>query len=298
MLNAFRIGHMQDEGVGTGVTVILAPGGAVGGVAVLGNAPATRETDLLRSECTVDKVNAVVLSGGSAFGLEAACGVMEYLKKRGFGYPAGAYQVPIVVGASLYDLEYKTFGYPDKEMGKMACEAAGDFCELGASIGAGCGATVGKLRGAAHAAKCGLGVATIKIGAVEMAAVVAVNAFGNVYSPEMGEMLCGMMQNGKPVDIEKMLRYGVEGIAGMNTTIGCVVTNAKLTKAQCNVLAKTVHDAYARCIHPVHTMVDGDAVFVMASGEVECNLLAMQSECTKLMMRAIVNAAKRADDLV
>lgn len=290
MLGAFRLGHFEDVAVGTGVTVILAPHGATAGVSVQGNAPATRETDLLRSECTVQQINAVVLSGGSAFGLEAACGVMQYLKKKGYGYDAGAYKVPIVVGASLYDLEYKTFGYPDAAMGQYACECAGDFCDRGGNIGAGCGATVGKLMGMACCDKGGLGVATMKIGAIEMAAVVAVNAFGNVYEADSKEMLAGVKKDGKALSIEQALRYGVEGIAGMNTTLGCIVTNAKLTKSQCNVVAKSVHDAFARCIRPVHTVVDGDAVFVMASGEVECSVLAMQSECTVLMMRAIKNA--------
>lgn len=290
MLNAFRLGHFEDVSLGTGVSVILAPYGATASVSVMGNAPATRETDLLRPDATVERVNAVVLSGGSAFGLEACTGVMQYLHKRGYGYDTGAHKVPIVCGACLYDLEYKTFGYPDVEMGLYACETAGDFVDLGGNFGAGCGATVGKLMGMAHAAKGGLGVATIKIGAIEMAAVVAVNAFGNVYDPDTGAMLAGATRDGKPVNIEQSLRYGVEGIAGMNTTIGCIVTNAKLSKSQCHVVAKSVHDAYARCIHPVHTMVDGDAVFVMTSGEVECNLLAVQSEATVLMMRAIKNA--------
>lgn len=293
MLNAFRLGHFEDVSVGTGVSVVLAPFGATASVSVMGNAPATRETDLLRSECSVEKINAVVLSGGSAFGLDACSGVMQYLKKRGYGYDTGAYKVPIVCGASLYDIEYKTFGFPDADMGMYACETAGDFVDLGGSFGAGCGATVGKLMGMAHAAKGGLGVATIKIGAIEMAAVVAVNAFGNVYDPDTKTMIAGVTKDGKEVNIEGSLRYGVEGIAGMNTTIGCVVTNAKLTKSQCHVVAKSVHDAYARCIHPVHTMLDGDAVFVMSSGEVECNLLAVQSEATVLMMRAIKNAFRQ-----
>lgn len=291
MLDAFAIGNFENTAVGTGVTVIAAPNGATGGVSVMGNAPASRETDLLRSECTVQQVNAVVLSGGSAYGLEAACGVMEYMRRKGWGYNAGGYKVPIVVGASLYDLEYKTFGYPDKEMGLYACEQLHKIEDMGGSIGAGCGATVGKLRGMGKAAKSGLGVATIKIGAVELAAIVAVNAMGNVYDDETGVMLAGLTDaDGKACDIEKMLQYGVEGIAGMNTTIGCLVTNAKLTKTQCNTLAAGLNDAYARCIRPVHTMVDGDSLFVMASGEAECNLLALQAVGVRLMCRAIKNA--------
>lgn len=293
MLNSFRIGHYEDENVGTGVTVLLAPYGAIAGVSVRGAAPATRETELLRPENTVETINAVVLSGGSAYGLEACCGVMDYFRKKGLGYPAGAFNVPIVTGASLYDLEYKTFGYPNKEAGERACNAAHDFYDDGGSIGAGMGATVGKLMGMTSAVKAGLGVAVIKIGAIELAAVVAVNAFGNVYEADSDKLLKGASVNGKAINIEQALKHGVEGIKGYNTTIGCIVTNAKLSKAECNRLADTVHDAYARCIRPVHTVVDGDAVFVMTSGEVECSLLAMQTACVKLMCEAIHNAVTR-----
>lgn len=292
MLNAFRLGHYEDESVGTGVTVILAPYGATGGVSVRGAAPATRETDLLRSENTVERINAVVLSGGSAYGLDACSGVMDYYRKRGLGYNAGAFNVPIVCGASLYDLEYKTFGYPNKEAGERACNAAHDFYDDGGSLGAGAGATVGKLMGMSSAAKSGLGVAVIKIGAIELAAIVAVNAFGNVYQADSDKLLKGAKLNDKFINIEQALKYGVEGIKGYNTTLGCIVTNAKLTKADCNRLADSVHDAYARCIRPVHTVVDGDAIFVMSSGEVECSLLAMQTACVKLMCDAIANAVK------
>ncbi len=288
MLNSFRIGHAQDDGVATGVTVILAPKGAVGGVSVRGCAPASRETALLDSTCTVDKINAVVLSGGSAYGLGAADGVMTFLRKRNFGYNAGAYKIPIVCGASLYDLEYKTFGYPSVDMGESACEAAHPIIEESGSIGAGCGATVGKISGMLSAAKSGLGVATLTIGSVEMCAVVAVNAFGNVYKADSKVFLKGATVSGKPIDMENAVGYAVEGIGGVsNTTLGCIITNAKLTKAQCNRLADTVHDAYARCIRPVHSVLDGDTVFVMASGEVEANMLALQSSAVKLMTEAI-----------
>ncbi len=293
MLNSFRIGHYTDDNVGTGVTVLLAPYGAIGGVSVRGAAPATRETDLLRPENTVGTINAVVLSGGSAYGLESCCGVMDYFRKKGLGYYTGAFNVPIVCGASLYDLEYKTFGYPNKEAGERACNSAHDFYDDGGSIGAGAGATVGKLLGMNSAVKSGLGVAVLKIGAIELAAVVAVNAFGNVYEADSDKLLKGATLNGKSINIEQALKHGVEGIKGYNTTIGCIVTNAKLTKAECCRLADTVHDAYARCIRPVHTVVDGDAVFVMTSGEVECSMLAMQTACVKLMCEAIHNAASR-----
>lgn len=287
MLNSFRIGNFEDCGVGTGVTVILAPYGAVGGVSVRGKAPATRETDLLISENSVQKVNAVVLSGGSAYGLDACSGVMEYFRRKSLGYDAGAYRVPIVVGASLYDLEYKGFGYPDKEMGLLACEYSHMIDEMHGSIGAGAGATVGKLFGMACSQKSGLGVATLKIGAVEISAVVAVNAFGNVYKKDSDVILAGANKNGEYINIEELLKKGIETNAFSNTTIGCIVTNAKLTKAQCNALADGVHDAYARCIHPVHTSLDGDCIFVLASNEVECNPLSLHSASVNVMARAI-----------
>ena len=295
MLDAFKIGCFEDEGVGTGVTVILARAGATAGVSVRGKAPATRETDLLRTENTVDKINAVVFSGGSAFGLDACSGVMQYLHKKGLGFPAGAYRVPIVCGASLYDLEYKTFGFPNADMGQIACEYAHGFTEMNGSIGAGAGATVGKLFGMKCASKSGLGVSCIKIGGVEMAAVVAVNAFGNVCDPKTGEILKGAQKNGSYVDIEALLKSGVEApisAFGGNTTIGCVVTNAKLTKSECNRLADATHDAYARCIRPVHTDVDGDTIFVMSSGEAEANSLGLQALATDLMVRAILAATR------
>lgn len=287
MLNSFRIGNFEDLGIGTGVTVILAPHGAVGGVSVRGKAPATRETDLLRSENSVQTVNAVVLSGGSAFGLDASSGVMEYFRRKSLGYNAGAYRVPIVVGASLYDLEYKAFGYPDKEMGLLACEYSHMIDEMHGAIGVGAGATVGKLLGMANAQKSGLGVATLKIGGVELAAIVAVNAFGNVYKKDSKEILAGANKNGDYVDIEDLLKKGIEATAFSNTTIGCIVTNAKLTKAQCNALADGVHDAYARCIHPVHTALDGDCIFVLSSNEVDCNPLSLQAASVDLMATAI-----------
>ena len=295
MLDTFKIGNFEDEGVGTGVTVILSRLGAVGGVSVRGRAPATRETDLLKSECSVDRINAVVLSGGSAFGLEAATGVVQYLHKKGLGFDAGAFRVPIVCGASLYDLEYKTFGYPNADLGLLACEYAHGFSEINGSIGAGCGATVGKIFGMKCAAKSGMAVRCIKIGALEMAAVVAVNAFGNIYDPKTNEVVKGAKKNGEIVDLEKLLINGVEAkitpFSG-NTTIGCIVTNAKLTKTECNRLADSTHDAYARCIRPVHTDVDGDTVFVMASGEAECNMLGLQTLAADLMTKAILAAVK------
>lgn len=296
MLDSFFIGNCQNNEISTGVTVILSKNGAVGGVSVRGKAPATRETDLLKSENSVEKVNAVVLSGGSAFGLEAACGVVDYLKDNNIGYCAGKYNVPIVVGASLYDLEYGQFGYPDKSMGYEACNNLSIFSDINGSVGAGCGATVGKLLGMEHSSKSGLGVKCYKIGNIEIGVVVAVNAFGNVYKRDSNELISGCMVDGVGVDIEKALIGSLNSndtqIHSGNTTIACIVTNAKLTKTQCNALADGAHDAYARCIRPVHTMVDGDCIFLLSSGEVECNPIALQTAINDLLCQAIENSSK------
>lgn len=291
MLEKFLIGNAENTELGTGVTVILSPTGAVGGVSVRGKAPATRETDLLKSENSVEKVNAIVLSGGSAFGLEASSGVMEYLHEKGFGYDAGAYKVPIVSGASLFDLEYKAFAYPDKKMGYIACQNAVEIKEISGNIGAGSGATVGKVMGMKFAGKGGLGVVTSKMGKLEMSAVVAVNAFGNVYKKDSNEFLSGCTLLGKNINIEEsILKFSKLKSKFGNTTIGCIVTNAKLTKSQCNGLADSTHDAFARCIKPVHTAFDGDCIFAISSGEVEANFVVLQTLATELMCKAIEKA--------
>ena len=273
MLDKFLIGVDTESEKKTGVTAILCPEGAVGGVSVRGGAPATHETDLLRAENTVQKINAVVLAGGSAFGLESIAGVMQYLSEKGCGYDAGGYKVPICVGAAIYDLEYGEFCYPDKKAGYRAAAAASEVRESVGSIGAGSGATVAKLGGMATAVPSGMAVVTKRIGELEVAVVSVVNALGNIYDPQTGKCLASS-----------------EGtvIGNMNTTISCVLTNAKLTKAQANKLADTTQDAYAKCIRPVHTMYDGDSVFVMASGEIDADMLALQMIADELCCKAIL----------
>lgn len=294
MLDKFLLGNAEDNELGTGVTVILSPLGATGGVSVRGKAPATRETDLLKSENSVEKVNAVVLSGGSAFGLEASCGVMEFLRSKNLGYNAGKYNVPIVCGASLYDLEFKSFAFPDKKMGFKASENAKPIEDMHGDFGAGAGATVGKIFGLNSAGKGGLGVSTFKKGDFEMSAVVAVNSFGNVYKKDSNHLLSGCVSNGVEIDVESFIQnFPTEENKGGNTTIGCIITNAKLTKSACNSLADSTHDAYARCIKPVHTAFDGDCIFVLASGDVEVNFVYLQTIATNLMCEAIEKAVQK-----
>lgn len=296
MLDFFKIGNMESNTKSTGVTVILAEEGAVGGVSVRGSAPATRETDLLKSENSVDKVNAVFLSGGSAFGLDAASGIMQHLTEKNVGYPTSAMPVPIVCGACLYDLEYKDAGFPDKKLGYEAClNAKVDNFECG-NVGAGCGATVGKVLGAASASKGGLGVAKFAFDdGVEMCAIVAVNAFGDIFDFKTGKKVSGATFNGKNIDIVDCLKYDRKMLEslGKNTTIGCIITNAKLTKNQANKLADIAHDGYAMTIRPTHTMVDGDAIFAMASGEVEGDFMKISCYAPILMAQAVLNAFEK-----
>ena len=279
MLKGFLIGNYTDNIVKTGVTAILCPNGAIAGVSVRGGAPATHETDCLKSENTVQKINAVVLSGGSAFGLEAISGVMQYLSEHGYGFNAGGYKVPICTGASVYDLEYGAFGFPDKAAGYKAASVAEEVKDLCGCIGAGTGATVAKMNGMKSAKPSGMAVVTAKKGDLEVAVVTVVNALGNIYDP----------MTGAPIAISD----GAAPSGNLNTTISCVLTNAVLTKAQANKLADTTQDAYARCIRPVHTILDGDSVFVMASGETEVPFLELQMLTEEVCAAAIIKAVKK-----
>lgn len=298
MLDSFKIGHFTDEQNGTGATVILCEKGATGGVSVRGAAPATRETDLLRSGKTVQQLNAVVLSGGSAFGLEAASGVMDYLYENGIGYDAGKYKVPIVAGASLYDLEYKNFAYPAKADGYAAAKSAasGNFCR--GSIGAGTGVTVSKVAGMPSARKAGLGVQTYKLNNIEIAVIVAVNAVGDIVKD--GKIILGAeTESGEYLDCLKVFSCGsLPDLRNQNTTIGCIITNAKLTKEQANILADLAHDGYALSLSPSHTMFDGDAMFCMASGEQDTEFNILTALIPHLTAKAVQSVAETDSGII
>ena len=304
MLDKFKIGHFTDETNGTGVTAIICEDGAVGGVSVRGAAPATRETDLLSPEKTVEKVNAVVLSG-SAFGLEASCGVMQYLAEQGKGFKVGKQVVPIVVGASIFDLEYNNFAFPDKAAGYSAAKNAKENDFSSGNIGAGTGATVGKLLGMECAAKAGLGVASVTINGAEVAVISVVNALGDVV--DNGKIIAGIKSpDGSFLDSLKVFTAGTVGQHGANTTIGCVLTNAKITKVQANRLADLAHDGLARAISPSHTNFDSDAYFALASNEksIEFNILtALVPQLTEKSIHAAVTGQsnltqKKTDKLI
>ena len=295
--------HATNAEAGTGCTVILCPAGATGGVDVRGGAPATRETDLLRPEETVDVLHAVVLSGGSAFGLSAACGVAEELERHDVGLDVGVAKVPIVSGACLFDLACGDASVrPGVEDGRAACARAleGDGTPLPrGNVGAGTGCTVGKLAGPGRAMKSGLGEDVECAGELVCAAVAAVNACGDVRDPDTGEMIAGLRtEDGTALaDTKELLLGGYASmpLARTNTTISCVVTNARLTKATATKVAQMAADAYAHAISPTHTTNDGDTVFVMATGAVEAPVDVVGALATRALARAIADGARQAE---
>lgn len=294
-LPAFGVGHSTWEEAVTGCTVFVAPEGATCGVDVRGGGPATRETDLLSPEKMVEEVHAVCLSGGSAFGLEASCGVMEKLASEGIGFKIATATVPIVPGACIFDLLIGEDRWPTKEMGFEAASRALASCgndpECG-SVGVGTGATVGKMGLPEQAMKSGFGFFGLRAGDLVVIANVVVNALGNVVS-EDGGWLAGVNEGGKVVDpLEAFAKVQATMQAQQaspcpNTTLGVILTNAKLTKAQATKVSQVAHDGYARAIFPVHTQNDGDAIFTMASNEVEAQTDMVSILAAKAMEEAI-----------
>ncbi len=304
-----RVGHHTLAERPTGCTVVLAPEGTVGGVDVRGGAPGTRETDLLDPVNTVEIVNAVVLAGGSAFGLDAASGVVRYLEERGVGYPVGpVVRVPIVSAAILYDLGVggDWTVRPGPECGYRAAGGATEGPVASGSVGAGAGATVGKLAGMGRAMKGGVGSASITLpGGLVVAALVAVNAVGDVIDPATGQVVAGVRsEDGSTLaDARRLLRAGFRssGSAGRNTTIGVVATNARLTKAEVTRVALMAQDGYARAIYPVHTPGDGDTTFSLATGTLADGARASAGQVGALaadvVAAAILDAVRSATPL-
>ncbi|WP_373600074.1 P1 family peptidase [Paraclostridium bifermentans] len=300
-IKGIKVGQIEDiEGL-TGCTVVICEEGAVCGVDVRGSAPGTRETDLLDPINMVQKVHAVVLSGGSAFGLESTCGVSRYLEEHNIGFDVGVAKVPIVAGAVLFDLVVgDPKSRPDIEMGYKACEVANDKELKQGNFGAGCGATVGKVKGAEYCMKGGIGSYSIKLdNGLVVAALVAVNAFGDVY--ENGKVIAGVLNNekNKVLNTYDLMKNGVNsgGFNIDNTTIGIVATNAKLTKAECKKISQMSHNGYAKAIFPIHTPHDGDTIFTIATGEVESDVTLLGSIATEVVEKSIINAIKNAKSI-
>ncbi|HMV46337.1 MAG TPA: P1 family peptidase [Blastocatellia bacterium] len=300
-----KVGHFTESRRPTGCTVILCEEGATGGVDVRGSAPGTRETDLLDPKNLVQQVHAVVLSGGSAFGLETATGVVRYLEERGIGYDVGVAKVPIVPGAILFDLGVGDAKIrPDAEAGYKACKAASANPPAEGNVGAGAGATVGKMFGGKRAMKGGLGTASIKLPTgLTVGAIVAVNAVGDIIDPSTGKLLAGAR-----TPDGKRLQGAMVGIlrgealppllGGTNTTIGLIATDAKLDKAQAQKVAQMTHDGLARTINPAHTMFDGDTIFAVATGKTKstqpANVTLIGALAAEAMAQAVIRAIKAA----
>ena len=302
-VDGIKVGHETLAARPTGCTVVLVEHGAVAGVDVRGSAPGTRETDLLNPVNTVEQVHAILLTGGSAFGLDAAAGVMRFLEERGVGFDTGVARVPIVPAAVLFDLGVGGDPKirPGADCGYRAAAAASSGPVPEGNVGAGAGATVGKLGGRDRAMKSGIGSAAIALpDGLIVAALVAVNAAGDVIDPLTGQVVAGTRtEDGRGLaDIRRLLRSGLvrPGRPGENTTLGVVATNATLTKAQATKVAQMAHDGLARAVSPVHTPIDGDTIFALATGAraEPANVLTIGALAADAMSEAVVRAVRAA----
>lgn len=297
-VEGIKVGHYGISQAMTGCTVILCEEGASAGVDVRGSAPGTRETDLLKDKKTVDKVHSVVLSGGSAFGLDAASGVMKFLEERGVGFDTGIAKVPIVSSAVIFDLGLgRADVRPDFKSGYIAAKSASEDEKGQGNIGCGLGASVGKILGDKNSMKSGLGSASVKVGNLVVSALVAVNAVGDIYNPYENKKIAGVFdyENNMFLDTVEILKQGYKSkLEGTNTTIGVVATNGILNKDKCNKVAEMGHNAYARCIRPVHTSLDGDTIFALATNKVEADVDLVGVLGIEAMEKAIVNAIRAA----
>ena len=304
-VSGIKVGHHTLSERPTGCTVILAEAGVVAGVDVRGAAPGTRETDLLNPVNLIEKVHALVLSGGSAFGLDTASGVMRYLEERDIGFDTQVARVPIVPAAILFDLSLGNPKIrPDAECGYRAAAAATANPVQEGNVGAGAGATVGKLRGPERAMKAGIGTASISFpDGLTIAALVVVNAAGDIINPATGQVVAGVRtEDGQHLaDIRQLLRAGARPLSqlGQNTTIGVVATNAKLSKTQATKISQMAHDGLARAISPVHTPYDGDTVFTLATGTHQAagDILQIGALAAEVIAEAIVRAAQAATSI-
>lgn len=321
-----KIGNAEDREHATGCTVILCEQGAPAGIDVRGGGPASRETELLNPVAACQAVHAVLLSGGSAFGLDAAGGVMEYLAEKGIGFAVGNVRVPLVVESCIFDLLFVSDQVkPDKAMARKACEAAEKNCPAEGNVGAGCGATVGKVGGPEYCMNSGLGMYAVQLGELKVGAIVSVNACGDVYDEETNQILAGMLTPDKKgfADSEKVMyqmyaqmtsaagtqpgadtsadsadsltenpvgtSVGAEG-GVTNTTIGCIITNARFDKSQLNKIAAFAQNGYARSIRPVHTMNDGDTIYALSTGSLQSDINIVGTLASHVMAQAVKNA--------
>ena len=313
-IEGLRVGHFTHSERPTGCTVLLCTEGAVAGVDVRGAAPGTRETDLLHPVNSVQQVHGLVLSGGSAFGLDAASGVMRWLREHGHGLRVGPVNVPIVPAAVVFDLWVDAFEQPsgaqiepDALAGYAACQDAmqrSGPMSLG-NVGAGAGATVGKLNGPDCAMRGGIGAASVGVDGFTVSALVVCNAVGDIVDPDTGQLIAGARQGAQSLKLLNAARAQLAGHAttspslGCNTTIGVITTNAPLTKVQATRLAQVGHDGLARSIRPVHTPMDGDTLFALATGRQtgEVDMMRLCTAAAEVTAQAVLCAVEQAQDL-
>ena len=316
-LQGILVGHYTDDRRPTGCTVVLCAQGAVAGVDVRGAAPGTRDTDALSPSNTVQEVHGVLLTGGSAYGLDAAGGVMRWLEERGHGFQVGPAIVPIVPAAVIFDLWVDDFSKarreptinprirPDAQAGYLACQAANSEPVQQGNVGAGAGATLGKLNGPDCAMKGGIGSASLCVHGVTVATLVVCNALGDVFDPQTGKLLAGSRVSADSRDLLDIVKAQLNGHsiskpqAGSNTTIGVVATDAVLTKPQAHRLAQVAHDGLARSIRPVHTPMDGDTLFALGTGTSgkAADMMLLSTLAAEVTAMAVVNAVRAAKDL-
>lgn len=297
------VGHYHDQKAQTGCTVILVVPAAIAGVDVRGSAPGTHEIELLKPVRLVNHVNAILLTGGSSFGLAAATGVKRYLVEQGIGYDTGIAQIPIVPAAVIFDLGVGDPGvYPDADMGYAACQNARKMAWPEGLIGAGSGATVGKLAGQQNAMAGGVGSCARKIGPVVVGVLSVVNSLGNVITPGTGTILAGARDpatRGFLDPIDQLINMEVKPFPGaINTTLAVVAANVEMTREDATKIAQMAQDGLARAIHPAHTMYDGDIVFVLATGQHRMNINAVGAIAAELVAESIVRAVRTGNNLV
>ncbi|MBE5945679.1 MAG: P1 family peptidase [Lachnospiraceae bacterium] len=301
-IKGIKIGHAQDEENGTGCTVVICDDKAICGVDVRGGGPASRETELLNPMMSNDGINGLLLSGGSAYGLDAAGGVMKYLEEKGKGIKVGKEIVPIVVGSCIFDLGCANGKVrPDAKMGYDACLDSEKHIERNGNVGAGMGATVGKIHGDGHAMKSGLGCYAVQIGSLKVGAIVVVNAIGDVFEMDSNKQIAGLL-NGKK---DGMLSSELEAVKllqlaskfSFNTTIGAIITNAKLDKADMNKVAAMASNGIARTIRPVNTSMDGDSIYALATGKIKSSPDVVGTVAAHVLGKAVNRAVLEADEI-
>jgi len=302
-IEGIKVGHDQDLDAATGCTVVIGEEGLTAGVDVRGGAPGTRETDLLDPVNLVKQIHAVLLAGGSSFGLDAASGVMQYLEEKKIGFDAFVTKIPIVCGAVLFDLtigDHKV--RPDKKMGYQACLNANEPGYEEGSVGAGAGATVGKILGMERCMKSGLGIYCLQTGDLKIGAIAAVNCLGDVIDPGKEKTLAGVLDENRErcLNTEEIMirQFADRKMAfGGNTTIGIIVTNSRLTKSEVNKVASMAHNGYGRTMRPAHTMFDGDTIFAVAAGKVVTDVSVAGLLAARTMEQAVIRAVKKATPL-